>query len=209
MNLYKLSILITVIIIIGAIGMHIAQCNQLRNINREYIVKISDLENKLKNQGNKQRLELLNENLILNSKISLLDINNDTINLKSIIKKPTLVFRYSILNCGACVAIELNNIQEVIAKYKTLKDRIILISFYQDLRSEIYAYKSLKIKIPMYIIPNNKLGLPIEENNNSPYYFVLNSDLSVSNLFIPERENIDNSKEYLTMIFDRIVSKFN
>lgn len=64
----------------------------------------------------------------------------------------------------------------------------------------------MKLNIPIYILPSNNLGIQIEKQNNIPYYFVLNNDLEIRNVFIPDKEKRDLTKEYLRMIIDRVIN---
>lgn len=207
MKLLKVLIILLATMLIGIFVFVVKMHNRSKTELINNAKKIDELKKEITHQTNKARLERSSENLFLNEKLQLTDINNNITNFRDIIHGSTLVFRYSILNCGACVAVEFNNMRELNIDPKILNDKIIFVSYYEDIRSQIIAYKSMNLKVPMYIIPNNKLGLPIEEHNNNPYYFIISKDLSVSNVFIPDKEHINFTKEYLTIVINRILNK--
>lgn len=129
--------------------------------------------------------EKLNENLKLNKELTLLTIRGDTVLTKDVFKRNSIVFRYSMLNCNNCIETEIN----ILIKNKTLfNEELCIIAHYKSLRNLNVFYKTFKKRglsnIKMYLLPNNDLGIPLEKYN-IPYYFHIDSNLTMSNFFVP------------------------
>jgi len=168
--------------------------------SRDYIIE--RLENKeklnlyLKKNHDKFYNEKQNENLKLNGNTKLITIDRDTILLKNIFKKNKLVIRYKQSNCRVCINAEL----DVLSKNASLiSDEICIIASYDKFRGVFTEKRKLLKKglkdVEIYLL-KEELNIPLEKQN-TPYYFYTNSNLIVSNLFIPEKENPQLSNIYL------------
>lgn len=146
---------------------------------------------------NKFIIEKENENLKLNSSTKLVNINRDTLFAKDVFKKRSIVLRYSVLNCGDCVDAE----TAILSAMKSdFSDKICIITYYDKIRGLIFDYKKLEKlglnKIPIYLLIDNELGIPLEKQN-VPYYFNIDSTLTMSNFFIPIKDKPRLSNSYL------------
>jgi hypothetical protein len=114
-------------------------------------------------------------------------------------KEKFLVCRFSELHCQECViyaTIKLLN------QSKTMGDiNILFWGAYEHIKSLNIAKKHFGIQdMPVYNISN--LNIPAEELGY-PYYFVLNSDLTISNVFIPDKATPSMTNNYLKMVYKR------
>ena len=124
-----------------------------------------------------------------------------------VFKNKQVVLRYSVLNCGDCIDAET-------AILASMKDRIsgeiVIITYFEKIRGLIFDYKKLEklgLKdIPIYLLVDNKLGIPLEKQN-LPYYFNIDSNLNMSNFFIPIKEKPRLSNSYLNFSFKNYLKK--
>lgn len=195
---------ITYLAIIILIILNSVLAYKIRSTSNEFI-KVCSLLNK-KSDKNKVELSTFEHNFIkeneneyleLDGNLPLVDIAGKTVMAKEIIKANSLVFRFSETNCESCIDAEINAL--VKNKDKIKKD-VILIAYYQDKRDLFVFYKDFQNKgltnIKMYLLANNALLIPLDKLN-IPYYFCVNSDLTMNNFFIPQKDKPRLSKAYL------------
>lgn len=186
---------------------------KIKSNNSGFITIYSLLNKKL----DKKKSELLafeqnfiqekeNENLKIDGNLGLIDISGKTVLAKDIIKANSLVLRFSELNCGACIDAEIN---ALIKNKNKIKKDAILIAYYQDKRNLFVFYKDFQKKgltnFKMYLLPNNDLHIPLDKLN-IPYYFCINSDLTMNNFFIPQKDKPKLSNVYLDCTLKRFLN---
>jgi len=144
--------------------------------------------------------EKTSENLQLQGNTKLIDVNGDTITLKDIFKKNSIILRYSELNCKDCINAEINALVE---NKEKLKADIVLLAYYKNKRDLFVFYKDFQKKglddIKMYLLPDKGLNIPIDKLN-MPFYFSTDSTLTMTNFFIPQKDKPELSKVYLNNI---------
>jgi hypothetical protein len=164
----------------------------------------SFLRNEIDYYKNKILIERKNDNYVIDRYLKLINLYGDTIYLKDIVDDKKLIFRYSVLDCDACANVEFDNIKSFITKSKFDLNDFILLVYYKNLSDLIKSYRALEIDIPIYIVPNNNLNLPIDAEG-IPYYFVIDTTFSISNLFIPKRTEINLTQHF----FDQVIRFIN
>ena len=94
-----------------------------------------------------------------------------------------IVLRFTELNCSTCIDEDI----ELLNKYvnEIGQSNLIIFSTFKNLRSLLSFKENHKLKIQIFNI--EELKLPIEQAN-VPYFFWLDSTLTVSNVFIPQKE---------------------
>lgn len=135
-------------------------------------------------------------------------VNNGKLFLKSmpvklqeiILNSPILVFRFSLFNCTACVNFGLDKLQEYFKDFAS-NNRIILI--YDDENMRVSG--SMFGKMPYVTKDRYILGLPMEKSN-TPFIFLLDSDMKAKQFFVPEKEMPSLTDEYLSIIKKRYFS---
>lgn len=195
---------ISYIIIIALIVLNSILTYKIKSNSNDFTTIYSLLNKKL-DKGKTQLLtnehnfirEKENDNLKLDGNLTLMDIAGNTVFVKDIVKANSLVFRFSELNCGECMDAEINVLVD--NKDKIKKD-VIFIVYYQDNRNLFVFYKEFQKKgltnIKMYLSPNKGLSIAMDKLN-MPYYFCVNSNLVMSNFFIPQKEKPKLSQVYL------------
>lgn len=106
---------------------------------------------------------------------------------------PVLIYRYSDVNCSACVENEFHTLRQY---FKTNPSKVAIFCSYER-ESDIEGFRRTNLlKYPVY-----KAGMKAfswdADLYDRPYYFVLHRDMKVSDFYIPEMEYVEDSKEYL------------
>jgi len=139
-----------------------------------------------------------NYNLPIDKQLNIYS-EQDTISFADLVEKykELLIFRYSEVNCMACVEKEIVNLRDFIDRNDI---KLVVIASYTNDR-DLFLFKRVN-KIPKYIIYNIKegaLNLPVE-NINLPYYFILDSNYKANNLFVPDKNFPERSLKYLNSV---------
>lgn len=116
--------------------------------------------------------------------------------------KSKLMYRYKDINCHTCYDTELKNLNVV---FNNEYDKAVILCSYRNERDFIVFKKMNFIKFLIFKIDAAAFDWPVE-NHPSPYYFVLHPDMSVSNVFIPEKSRPELTELYLTGV-KRLLSK--
>ena len=98
---------------------------------------VNGLNSEIENLNKKAKIQIENNFFSLDKGIKLINLRGDTLKLEDVISDKTLVFRYSMLNCGACIQKEFENIIYTNFDRELQKKNIIFIAFYQEHHSTI------------------------------------------------------------------------
>lgn len=175
----------------------------LFNIRLIYKIKFnskSDIEHSERNKKNPDQefiIEQENERLSISKKNKFYDIEENLFFAKDIFKDGSIVFRFSELNCKKCVDAEFN----ILEKNKFLhQNKINIITHYENKRGFVTIYNNLKKRglgdISLYLMKEDQLGIPLDKYD-TPFYFYIDSTLTMTNFFIPHKENPKLSISYL------------
>ena len=172
---------------------------------------ISEVKNHLQeirnNGDNSYKLNfitnIMNSNLYL-SDVMVKDVNNTIIPLLDTFErgqKQLLICRFSQSHCESCVDFSI----------QFLKERIDIIGrnnliFLGNHRNNFIFFKTVTMydihDLRVYNCPT--INIQAEELG-FPYYFVLNSDLQISNVFVPDKSEPHIANEYLENIGKRFL----
>ncbi|GAB6013570.1 hypothetical protein [Viscerimonas tarda] len=148
---------------------------------------------------------ILNSNFQLDS-IMIKDPLNNIIPMKEAFgceQKQMLVCRFSELYCESCVDFALQLFRHWTDSIGV--ENVLFLGAYRNNR----IFNRTK---PLYGIQNmnvynvSELNIPVEERGY-PYYFILNYDLTISNVFIPDKATPSITNNYLKMINKRYFAK--
>jgi hypothetical protein len=188
---FGLTILTFIVINIIVIKKYFKVKNEVGQISQSLNIAKEDVSFFM----NKFTIEAANENLKLDGNIHVVGIRNDTFTIKQIINKHTLIFRYSVLNCNACVDSQIQILSEFLNETGLDVSKICFFAYYEDLHDLVSTYRAMKYKFPFYIVQGNNLNFPIEKQN-IPYYFETDTSLRIKNVFIPKRELPKLTRQY-------------
>lgn len=141
--------------------------------------------------------EQINESIQLNKEITFINVNGEICSVEQIFKENTIVFRYTSFSCEDCIRAEINTI----LKNKTKIKRICIIASHTNIK-EFKAYynqylDSGMINFDFFLLTQREsLNIPLEKKN-IPYYFCIDSNLRITNIFIPQKIKQKLSKSYL------------
>ncbi len=151
----------------------------------------------LKYQKNIMFFQLFSEGTRLNPSRFLKTEKSDNLSFATIINRPRLVFRYSELNCQSCVDAMLTQLQN----NKTLDSSNTLLLAWYNNPAYLYQFKRMnRLSLPVYSIKNT--GLP-PDTLNIPYFYLLDKDLRVSNVCIPE--DVETSSVAFLLKFETLM----
>ncbi len=196
------------LILICLIGLNIVLFFKMRSIHTfSSSIRTTKLTNEL--YYNKFKVEKENEYLNFPKNFKLIDIKGDTVFAKDVFKQHKVVFRYSLTHCDACVHAEHENIIKELQAKPNYSKNICLLAYYENIRGLIVDYrkfKAKKVNISMYAVAKNNLDIPIEAQN-LPYYFIIDSNLRMTNFYIPDKEKTNWSKSYLRLALKNYFNK--
>lgn len=144
---------------------------------------------------NKYWLELESGSVKLNDCILYSYTGNQITYLHEIVEKShVLVLRFSETNCNICIDTEVENLLKFSKKVDSVN--IVLIGSYSNERARWMR----KSKFKIFNLRDQVLGLPLDDQN-VPYYFILDEDLSAKSVFIPFKELPGLTEKYFELIY--------
>lgn len=117
-----------------------------------------------------------------------------------------MVFYFSENHCSDCIKSALNEIINI-PDSTTLNNYIILCN-YLNARHFQTLLKEYDLRVPIYNINGQRLNIPAEEMN-SPFFFIINSDLRCRQVFIPIKEIENYTANYLEKMNKKYWSSSN
>ena len=194
MKNFKMVILVTICIISFLLNFHFQNIITEIKYTSEHLSKLyTDLSIKQ---------DFYNLNFGLNTAMTGKTFPNvlciDTIReekkLTEIVKgKSILIFRYTIKNCSKCHEDEIKLLQEV---FDDTSESTVIFCSYLFKNEFLASQRGNSLKINTYNISLDAFDRKIEDLNK-PYYFVLHQDMTVSQIFVPNNNIPEMSKQYL------------
>lgn len=164
----------------------------------DYSRAVTSLKSLHSNQKTLMQFQLYTEGADLNPLLEVCDEKGDTLAIQNVISKPVLVLRYSELNCQSCVDDLLTELKEVGIFNES---NTLLLAYYRE-PAYLYQFKRMnRLELPVFSIQHT--GLP-PDTLNLPYFFLMNSKLQISNVFIPEEGDTESMAAYLTFAAKRL-----
>ena len=134
------------------------------------------------------------------------DTLNNILSLSDVFKNGNdkiLVCRFSESHCESCVTYSIWSILNQIDA--TGKDNVVFLGKHRNNR--IFNQEKTHYNIQdMSVYNSATLNLPVEALS-FPYYFILGSDMTISNVFVPDKATPVITNDYLRMINKRYFSK--
>ena len=114
---------------------------------------------------------------------------------------PVLVYRYSDVNCSACVENEFHTLRQY---FKNNTEKVAILCSYER-ESDIDGFRRTNLlKYPIYKAEMKAFSWDADLYDR-PYYFILYPDMKVSDFYIPAMEFPEESKEYLAGV-ERLIA---
>jgi hypothetical protein len=142
---------------------------------------------------------LQSSNFYLDDSLRFVDIYNNTLSISDVFsqKKSYLVFRYSFNDCNSCVYTIYQYLWNIKSNNNDID--IIIMPYFQELREMIATNtNAFRNRFPSYLIGKTGLGLPVDKKE-LPYFFILDKDRKVQDVFVIDLIFEHLVKEYLDM----------
>lgn len=120
-------------------------------------------------------------------------IKSDSVFQLGYLNKPTLVFYFSEDHCSKCISQELRLIKE---QCTDIDDKIILLVSFRNYKTLQIFKQTERVDYPTYLVARRKFNW-FPNQLNRPYYFILNSNMTVSDFYLSDELYPDLSKQYL------------
>ena len=155
---------------------------------------------------NKHVLNYNSWNFDVNCKMTGQSVNDsiyDYIEELAFLKSPLLIFRYSDMQCKPCFEKSLELIRET---FDSTAQVLIVNSHKTDRDFKIFKMVN-QIVHKNYLVPYGVFDWEIEKYG-TPYFFILNTNNKISNIFIPDIKYYDQTLKYLESM-KRLLSEDN
>jgi hypothetical protein len=174
--------------------------NQKSKFNPDEIEQVKSMYHLL---FNNTFIQLKSENHILRNVQGNIN-DNDNISLKPLLSDNVkLIFRFSEYHCSMCI----ENALMPLVKYSKIigVENIIILASYKNARTlNIFIKKNAPgIKV---FNTKEKLDIPMEEWD-TPYFFIADNTMKAQLIFIPVKEIVGYTEEYLKIINQRYYNK--
>lgn len=187
--------------------------NNLYNQNIRQSIELKEYSEQY--EKNTMAIDLLLDNLSMTYEnddksfpnFKLVDVNKNKIELKDLLyeKEYKLVFFFSYLNCESCIDSALDNLV-TIGREMNMKNNMLVICEFANMRAMKAFMDNHPFDIPMYFnidsVKNNIL-----ENENVPFFCVMNKKLVAKHILIPIKEIPKQTRRYLNCIQKRYFAK--
>jgi hypothetical protein len=130
--------------------------------------------------------------------------NGKPITIDSAFSKPTLVFRFSELQCENCIMTEL-----AIIKSLGCNNHIVGLGSYNNPRQLSIARQKYQIDFPLLFMQLSETDIILPTSLESigvPYYFVMSKQGLTKQVFIPNKQFPEISKKYLQVITEKLTN---
>lgn len=136
----------------------------------------------------------------LSPDIQLIDSAGCVKKIKQEFKKvKKLVLYFDTSDCMACVELILPSLKKLMHEVGESKVCFLITS---QNRREVSVFKHInKLNNPIYEVQS--LGLSLE-NENTPFFFILDEQLKTNYVYIPRRDMLQQTEKYLNLIKKRI-----
>ena len=124
------------------------------------------------------------------------------------ISTPTLVLEVSEFNCSSCI----DSTISILRQYEELlKTKCLLLVETHGMRNKILFERVSNLKLPVYYIERSVIDDKnvSNENKTTPYFYVLDKELSVKYYFRPEKTCVNVTKLYLSEVIKKLDIKKN
>ncbi|QQD13383.1 hypothetical protein [Sphingobacterium sp. UDSM-2020] len=187
---FKFTWIVTLVTLVIFIIISINYYNEIKTIKNDKL-RISNL---LKLQIKLNSLYIKSNSLIVND-VGKID------SIKNLIESKTLVLRIGD-HCEQCIEKEVENLNKsFILRGKKNVMILVTVDNYRQIKAVKEKYQIL---FPIYSIDSKSLINNLVENVNPLYYFVIDENYSISNIFVPEKSYNNFTTFYLKNIYSYI-----
>ena len=111
--------------------------------------------------------------------------------------RTVLVYRYiQVGGCRPCYEAQIELIQR---EFQDSAQSVVILASYNSRRDFFLSIRGQELGVPIYLIPIDAFTWQAEELN-TPYFFVLHSNMRISNIFVPDVREPELTVRYLESI---------
>lgn len=153
-------------------------------------------------EGNKQ-IHNLEQNLYLKG---LIDENRIVLHKEHASSHPVFVMLFSYMNCDLCKTSAFFEVERMTKKIGV--DHLKVFGTFMSDR-DFLVYKNVEKRFTFSVnkVPEKTFGLFNEEDASYPFFFVLFPDGTVQHVFIPMKEDVNRTRQYLDIIYQKYFKK--
>jgi len=108
-------------------------------------------------------------------------------------KKPLLIYRYANMECQPCFE---NELKELHGVFINSSEMVVILTSYRSMRDFYIFERKNNMDIPVYYINDDSFNWSVEDLQK-PYFFILHSDMKISNIYIPSKDFPELNRQYL------------
>ena len=108
-------------------------------------------------------------------------------------KKPLLIYRYANMECQPCFE---NELKELHGVFINSSEMVVILTSYRSMRDFYIFERKNKMNIPVYYIDDGSFNWSVEVLQK-PYFFILHSDMKISNIYVPNKDFPELNRQYL------------
>lgn len=116
------------------------------------------------------------------------------------LNQPYLALRFSFRNCDVCTKNAFDNLQVICDSLGLDKKHVRLLGTFFNDRDSLLFKSRTKLPYDLVALPDNGLGLQLEQDPTYPFLFVLFPDGSARHVFVPLKEDVQRTRTYLSII---------
>ena len=131
----------------------------------------------------------------------ILDVDNNEMDLHSIFNTPKIVLRLKEEHCSSCVNFMLKHLNEFEGK-----SNVVVLYAHSSRRTIKLKWMDDKLDLPVFLTERDFDDMFTGGVALVPYMFVLGADMKVSCFHFPKEGDEDSMKQYLSVVYARILS---
>jgi peroxiredoxin len=111
-------------------------------------------------------------------------------------KRPLLIYRYANITCQPCFENELEELRGVFAYFP---EAVVILTSYR-IKKGVYIFETQNnMNIPIYYMDDDSFNWAVEDLDK-PYFFILHTDMKISNIYVPNKDFPEFDKQYLESV---------
>lgn len=168
----------------------------LETVNQALRERLSSLRSGSPTDVLIRRTELLSEGVRLDgTALRLSDERGDTVRLRDVLPDGGVVFRFSRLQCGLCIQVQMRLLQDL---WPDVSVPLIVVSDFVSLR-DMRVFRDLyRVDAPVFTLLS-PWSLPAEDLSE-PCFLRLDGDLRVRRVYIPRRDRPEETEAFFAAL---------
>lgn len=125
----------------------------------------------------------------------ILDIDGNNVDMKNYGDDPVLVFRFNEHDCVECISFGMN---ELVSFAGDVSDTVLVLARYGDINA--FRRWARTMELPDNVVLCCTSSTVEADGISTPYFFVLHKDMTIGEIFIPDKSFPKQTDTYLQMV---------